>query len=83
VVINRDGSAIVYSGAQELGQGINTTLCMLAAESLGISLEDVSIVTADTRTGQQDMTNARSSHQLVADGQMLLKAIEEAKQKIP
>ena len=82
VVINRDGSAIVYSGAQELGQGINTTLCMLAAESLGISLEDVSIVTADTRTGQQDMTNARSSHQLVADGQMLLKAIEEAKQKI-
>ena len=82
VVINRDGSATVHSGAQELGQGINTTLCMLAAESLGIPLEDVSIITADTRTGQQDMTNARSSHQLVADGQMLLKAIEEAKQNI-
>ena len=82
VVINRDGSAIVYSGAQELGQGINTTLCMLAAESLGISLKDVSIVTADTRTGQYDLVNARGSHQLATDGHLLLKAIEEAKQKI-
>jgi len=82
VVINRDGSAIVHSGAQELGQGINTTLCMLAAESLGISLGDVSIVTADTRTGQYDLVNARGSHQLATDGHILLKAIEEAKQKI-
>ena len=82
VAINRDGSAIVHSGAQEIGQGINTTLCMLAAESLGISLEDVSIVTADTRTGQYDLVNARGSHQLATDGHMVLKAIEEAKRKI-
>jgi CO/xanthine dehydrogenase Mo-binding subunit len=82
VVINRDGSAIVHSGAQEIGQGINTTLRMLAAESLGISLEDVAIVTADTRTGQYDLVNARGSHQLATDGHLLLGAIEEAKQKI-
>jgi len=82
VVINRDGSAIIHSGAQELGQGINTTLCMLAAESLGISFEDVAIVTADTRTGQYDLISARSSRQLATNGHLLLKAIEEAKQKI-
>jgi len=82
VVINNDGSATVYSGAQEIGQGINTTLRMLAAESLGISLEDVNIVTGDTRSGQFDIINARSSHQLVTNGHILLEAIEEAKQKI-
>jgi len=82
VVINPDGSAIIHSGTQEIGQGINTALRMLAAESLGMSLEDVSIVTGDTRTGQFDFTNARSSHQLATNGHLLLEAIEEAKEKI-
>lgn len=82
VVVNRDGSAIVHSGAQEIGQGINTTLRMLAAESLGISLQDVAIVTADTRTGQYDLTNARASSELATYGHLLLRAIEEAKQRI-
>jgi putative selenate reductase molybdopterin-binding subunit len=82
IVIDRDGSATIHSGAQEIGQGINTTLRMLAAESLGIPLEDVAIVSADTRTGQCDMTNARASHQLVTDGHLLLQAINEAKKRI-
>jgi len=82
VVINTDGSAVILSGAQEIGQGINTTLRMMAAESLGISLEDVAIVTSDTRTSQYEPTSARASHQLASDGHLLLKAIEEAKQKV-
>jgi xanthine dehydrogenase molybdenum-binding subunit len=82
VVINRDGSAIIHSGAQEIGQGINTTLRMLAADSLGISFADVAIVTADTRTGQCDMSNARASHELVTNGHLLLQAIDEAKKRI-
>jgi CO/xanthine dehydrogenase Mo-binding subunit len=55
---------------------------MLAAESLGISLEDVAIVTADTRTGQYDLISARASRQLATNGHLLLRAIEEAKHKI-
>jgi len=82
VVINRDGSVITHSGAQEIGQGINTTLRMLAAESLGVSLDDVAIFTGDTRTGQYDFINARSSRQLATDGHLLLMAVEEAKKKI-
>jgi xanthine dehydrogenase molybdenum-binding subunit len=82
IVINRDGSAVIHSGTQEIGQGINTTLRMLAAESLGISLEDVAIITGDTRTGQYDLIAAKASSQLATEGHLLLKAIEEAKQKI-
>ena len=82
VVIDIDGSVTIYSGAQEIGEGINTTLCMLAAESLGLPFDDINIVTGDTRSGQYDIISARSSHQLVTDGHILLLAIEEAKQKI-
>jgi len=82
VVIDIDGSATIYAGSQEIGQGINTTLCMLAAESLGIALEDVSIVTGDTRSGAFDLYAARSSHQLTTDGHLLLEAIEDAKRQV-
>ncbi len=82
VVVDLDGSATVYAGSQELGQGINTTLCMLAAEALGIPLEQVSIVTGDTRSGAFDLYAARSSHQLATDGHLLLEAVEDAKRQI-
>lgn len=82
VTVNLDGSVIVYSGSQDIGQGINTTLCMLAAEAFGISPDEVSIVTGDTRSGQYDIMNARSSHQLATGGHILLMAAEDAKQKL-
>ena len=82
VVISADGSAIIYSAAQELGQGINTALCMLAAESLGIPLDEVAIFTGDTRNGVFDLCAARSSHQLATVGNMILKAVENAKQQL-
>lgn len=82
VVVNRDGSAIVHSGAQEIGNGINTGLCMLAAESLGIPAEDVSIATGDTRTGQYDAIGAKASRQLATHGHLLLKAVEDVKRKM-
>jgi xanthine dehydrogenase molybdenum-binding subunit len=82
VIINSDGSVIIHSGIQEIGQGINTTMCMLVAESLGISMDDIALITGDTRTGQQDMTNARASSELASSGHFHLMAIEDAKRKI-
>jgi len=82
VAISSDGSATIYSAAQELGQGINTALCMLTAESLGIPLDDVAIFTGDTRNGVFDLCGARSSHQLATVGHMMLKAVENAKQQL-
>ena len=82
VVVNFDGSITVYSGSQDIGQGINTTLCMLVAESFGISIDEVNIITGDTRSGQFDLINARASHQLATGGHILLKAAEDAKRQI-
>jgi len=82
VIVNLDGSVTVYSGSQDIGQGINTTLCMLAAEAFGISPDEINIITGDTRSGQYDIMNARSSHQLATGGHILLMAAEDAKQKL-
>lgn len=82
VAINRDGSVNIISGTQDLGTGSNTTLRMLAAEFLGISLEDVTISAGDTITGMWDYLGARASTELASGGHVLLNAIEDAKQKI-
>jgi xanthine dehydrogenase molybdenum-binding subunit len=82
VDINSDGSAVVYAAAQEIGQGTNTALCMLVAESLGLPLADVSIVAGDSRSGTFDYVAAQASHQLATVGHAVLQAVEDAKRQI-
>ena len=46
--VNRDGTASVFTGKVEIGQGILTALAQIAAEELGISQERIRMVAADT-----------------------------------
>ena len=46
--INEDGKATIFSGEGEIGQGVTTVLCQIAAEELGVHIEDVDISRADT-----------------------------------
>jgi 4-hydroxybenzoyl-CoA reductase alpha subunit len=48
IKINEDGKALVLCGEGEVGQGAATAMCQIAAEELGIPLEDVEISVADT-----------------------------------
>ncbi len=48
IKVNEDGKALILSGEGETGQGANTVLCQIAAEELGIPLEDVDVSLADT-----------------------------------
>lgn len=43
-----DGSVIIYQGLVEMGQGTHTGIAQIAAEALGVSLEDVRVVAPDT-----------------------------------
>ncbi len=49
VTINRDGSAEVEHGLQDLGTGSRTMVAIVAAEELGLPLEKVSVRIGDTR----------------------------------
>ncbi|MBI4595434.1 MAG: xanthine dehydrogenase family protein molybdopterin-binding subunit [Candidatus Tectomicrobia bacterium] len=82
VSMYRDGSLKILSCTQGMGQSPSTTLCQLGAESLGIPLDDVDISSGDTELGTYDRFGAIGSHQLTTAGNILLKAIEELKQKI-
>jgi CO/xanthine dehydrogenase Mo-binding subunit len=48
VVIAGDGSVSVAVGTTEIGQGMVTVLCQIAAEALGCPVEAVRVVEADT-----------------------------------
>lgn len=48
IKLNEDGKALILSGEGECGQGAHTAMCQIAAEELGIPIEDVEISRADT-----------------------------------
>lgn len=48
IKINEDGKALILSGEGECGQGVFTAMCQIAAEELGIPVEDVEVSRADT-----------------------------------
>lgn len=81
VDVTDDGTVIVYSGCCDMGQGSDTVLCQIAAETLGVPYEDVSIVSADTgRT--PDAGASTASRQTYVSGNAVKKAAEEVKAKL-
>jgi len=48
IKLNEDGKALILCGEGEVGQGAATAMCQIAAEALGLPLEDVEISVADT-----------------------------------
>jgi len=55
VKMNDDGSAVVLTGALDVGQGAETVLCQIVAEELGVPMEDIKIIAGDTDTTPQDI----------------------------
>ncbi|MBI4322158.1 MAG: molybdopterin-dependent oxidoreductase [Chloroflexi bacterium] len=51
---NEDGGATVITGAQDNGQGNWSMMAQVAAEELGLRVEDIKIVAADTEITPQD-----------------------------
>ena len=60
--INADGTATVFTGKVELGQGIVTALAQIAAEELDLPLGRVDMISGDTgRTPNEGMTAGSQS----------------------
>lgn len=54
VKFNEDGQATLFTGTQDNGQGNWSMMVQIAAEELGVSMNDVRLVAADTETTLQD-----------------------------
>ncbi len=81
IKISEDGGiATVLTGSAEIGQGSDTTMAMIAAETLGIPLENVKVVSGDTDLSVD--LGAYSSRQTLMTGHATKEAAEEIRNKI-
>ncbi|MDA1000861.1 MAG: xanthine dehydrogenase family protein molybdopterin-binding subunit, partial [bacterium] len=78
--LNGDGTLQIVGGTVNL-TGMSTSLCQLAAEEFGISLDRVRFDSGDTDTAPQS-TSASGSKATRSLGLSLLRAVEDAKEKI-
>ena len=78
VKVNHDGSAVLYNGSTDLGQGSNTVLVQIASETLGIPVERIRFVTSDTElTPYDEGTGASRTTYIV--GHAVKEACEKAR----
>ncbi len=81
VALRGDGTLVLYQGAVDIGQGSNTVLAQICAETLGVELRRVSLVTADTgRTPDAGKTSA--SRQTFVSGRATQRAAEDLRRAI-
>lgn len=79
VKVNTDGTATLLTGTVETGQGALTVLGQIAAETLGISTDDVHVVSGDTDTTPMD-TGAIASRTTYVTGNAIVRAAEAARE---
>ncbi|MEW5912148.1 MAG: molybdopterin cofactor-binding domain-containing protein [Thermodesulfobacteriota bacterium] len=81
VKVQEDGGGVkVLTGAAEIGQGSDTTMAMIAAETLGIPLSDVRVESGDTDLGID--LGAYSSRTTLMTGHATKEAAEDAREQI-
>jgi len=81
VFIKSDGSIILHAGIVDIGTGSATILPMIAAEELGVNLEDVNIIYGDTESTRY--APASNAARVTAEmGPAVLQAAAEAREKL-
>lgn len=81
VMLNDDGSAQLLVGSADIGQGSETMLSQIAAETLGIPLSAVRIKAADTLMTPYE-TGTFASSQTFVCGNAVMMACEDAREKL-
>lgn len=76
-----DGKFKVTLSSIDLGQGVKSVVRQIAAEALGIPIEDVYVDTADSDTGPHDMGSfaSRGTHRM---GNAVIRAATEARRQL-
>jgi carbon-monoxide dehydrogenase large subunit len=81
VRLNEDGAAIVSIGGVDIGQGALTAMAQLAAEGLGVRIENVRVNTVDTDYSPYEWQTV-ASRLTWSMGNAVLQAAENAKHQI-
>jgi putative selenate reductase molybdopterin-binding subunit len=81
IKLNGDGTFELYVGATDLGTGSDTVLTQIAAETLGVDLNDIYIISSDTALTPFDVGAYASSTTYVSGG-AVNKAAEQMRTEI-
>ncbi len=79
--MNEDGSFNLFSGATEIGQGSDTVLSQIAAETLKVPVDKIIILSSDTDVTPFD-TGAYASSTTYVSGTAVLRCAENMKREI-
>ena len=77
--VNHDGTAVLYMGATDIGQGSDTCMAQITAEVLGIDVHKVRVISADTELTPYDSGTGACRVTYIA-GNAVKEAAERAKQ---
>lgn len=80
VKMHDDGSVTLFTGTQEMGQGAYTTLSQVAAEELGVGLEDVRVVAGDTELCPIDIGSFLSGGAMITGNAVRFAAADAKRQ---
>ena len=81
ILLDRSGSVIVYCGATEIGQGSDDVLAAIVAETLGVDIATVRVVTGDTGIAPVDL-GSYSSRVTIMMGNAAVQAAERLRAQI-
>jgi 4-hydroxybenzoyl-CoA reductase subunit alpha len=79
--VDMDGRVLITSGASDIGQGSDTMLAIVVAEVLGLSMENIFVIAADTTLTPIDLGSYSSRVTFMA-GNAAKMAAENLKDKI-
>lgn len=80
-LLDSDGSVNLVTGSTKVGQGVETTLCQIAAEELGISIDRISVNPVDTDVAPFN-TSTTSSRTTFHMGNAVIRAIDDVKSQL-
>ena len=80
VKLNDDGTVSLITGALDIGQGAETILSQIVAEELGVSMDDIRVVAADTETTPVDIGSWISGGAYVSGNAVKLAASDARRQ---
>jgi 4-hydroxybenzoyl-CoA reductase subunit alpha len=81
ICADRSGRVRIFSGASDIGQGSNTMVATIIAQELGVALEDIRVVAADTDLTPVDL-GAYSSRITLMMGNAAIQAAREVAGKV-
>lgn len=82
VSLDLSGKVTVAVGTPSVGQGVETTIAQVAAEAIGVPLEDVTVRFTDTSAAPISLAGTRASRVAVVTGGAVGLAGEDVRQRI-